>query len=89
MKNIVAIIPARGGSKGIKRKNLIDFCGKPLVVWSIEQALQAKQISSVWVSSDQKDILEIAKKFESNIIVRPKSISTDTATAESTWLHAI
>ena len=62
MKNIVAIIPARGGSKGIKRKNLIDFCGKPLVVWSIEQALQAKQISSVWVSSDQKDILEIAKE---------------------------
>ncbi|KFM21377.1 putative N-acylneuraminate cytidylyltransferase protein [Marine Group I thaumarchaeote SCGC AAA799-B03] len=89
MTNIAAIIPARGGSKGIKRKNLIDFCGKPLVKWSILQALNAKYVSSVWVSSDHKDILDLAKKAKSNIIKRPKHLSTDTATAESTWLHAI
>ena len=60
MKNIVAIIPARGGSKGIPKKNLIDFCGKPLVSWTIEQALNVKTISSVWVSSDSKQILNVA-----------------------------
>ena len=42
MTNIVAVIPARGGSKGIPRKNLADFCGKPLVLWTIEQALAGR-----------------------------------------------
>lgn len=89
MKNIVAIIPARGGSKGIKKKNLLDFCGRPLVEWSIEQALQTKQITSVWVSSDLQEILDIAINSKAETIKRPKILSTDTATAESTWLHAI
>ncbi len=89
MKNIVAIIPARGGSKGIRKKNLINFCGKPLVVWSIEQALKAKRISSVWVSSDLTEIQNVAIKSNARIIKRPKSLSTDTSTAEATWLHAL
>jgi len=89
MKNIVAIIPARGGSKGIKKKNLLNFCGKPLLVWSIEQALKAKRVSSVWVSSDLKEILDVAIKSDAKIIKRPKSLSIDTSTAEATWLHAL
>lgn len=89
MKNIVAIIPARGGSKGIPKKNLKNFCGKPLVIWTICQALKAKNINSVWVSSDSTDILEISKKIGANVIVRPKSISLDTSTSESAWLHAL
>jgi len=59
--NIVAIIPARGGSKGIPRKNLIDFCGKPLLAWSIIQAQMAPQIKNVYVSSDLDEILECAE----------------------------
>ena len=55
-KNIViAIIPARGGSKGIKRKNLINFCGKPLIYWTINQCVKSKLIQDVWVISDNKE----------------------------------
>ena len=52
MSRTVAIIPARGGSKGIPRKNLADLCGKPLLAWSIAQARRARRIHGVWVSSD-------------------------------------
>lgn len=89
MLQAVAIIPARGGSKGIPGKNLIDFCGKPLIAWSIEQALGAPGISSVWVTSDSEEILSVASKFGAQTIVRPKEISGDTATSESAWLHAL
>lgn len=89
MKNIVAIIPARGGSKGIPKKNLIKFCGKPLVTWSIKQALAVKNISTVWVSSDSKQILNVARRSGANTITRPKSLSTNTTTTESVWMHAL
>ena len=70
--NIVAIILARGGSKGIPKKNIINFCGKPLINWSINQAKNSKYISSVWVSSDSDEILKIVKKENVGIIKRPK-----------------
>ena len=68
LKNNVVIILARGGSKGIPKKNVHKFCGKPLISWSIEQAKKVKNISSIWVSSDSEEILNVAKKFGSNII---------------------
>jgi len=89
MKNIVAIILARGGSKGIPRKNLMNFCGKPLVYWSVQHALDTKEISSVWVSSDSDEILKTIKKYGANPIKRPKNLSTDTAQDEEGYLHAI
>lgn len=89
MSNIIAIILARGGSKGIPNKNIINFCGKPLLVWSIEQAKKTKNISSVWISSDSEKILEISKLNGANIIQRPSSLSTDTSTGESGYLHAL
>jgi len=85
----VAIIPARGGSKGIPKKNLKFFCGKPLIVWTIKQALNTKSIDSVWVSSDSREILKISEKAGANVIVRPKSLSLDISTSESAWLHAL
>ncbi len=87
--NIQCIIPARGGSKGIFKKNIINFCGKPLLAWTIEQCINSDKISNVWVSSDDDDILNIAKKFGAKTIKRPKSISGDKATSESAWEHAI
>ena len=87
--NIVAIILARGGSKGIPKKNIINFCGKPLVSWSIKQAKNTKNISSVWVSSDSQEILNIAKKEKVGIIKRPKIISGDKSSSELGWIHAI
>lgn len=89
MANVIAIILARGGSKGIPNKNIVNFCGKPLLTWTIEQARNTKNISSVWVSSDSYKILEIAKKSGANIILRPESISTDTSTGETGLLHAL
>ena len=63
LKNIVAIIPARAGSKGLKNKNIIDLCGKPLMAYSIEAALKAEVFSRVIVSTDSERYAEIAKDY--------------------------
>lgn len=89
MPNTVAVILARGGSKGIPKKNILDFCGKPLIAWSIEHAKNASGVSGVWVSSDNNEILKMAKKYGANTIQRPKSLATDKATSISAYLHAI
>jgi CMP-N,N'-diacetyllegionaminic acid synthase len=86
---IIAIIPARGGSKGIPGKNLKPICGKPLLAWSIIQALGAKSINKVCVSSDSDEILDIAKTYGAIPIRRPESLSGDKASSESAWLHAL
>lgn len=87
--NVAVIIPARGGSKGIPKKNIIDFCGKPLVAWSILQAKNSKGINSVFVSSDSREILAVAHNYGAIPIKRPNEISGDTASSESTIEHAI
>ena len=89
MANIIAIILARGGSKGIPGKNIIDFCGKPLIVWTIEQLKQSRGINSIWVSSDSEKILSVSQTCGAEIIHRPAEISSDAATSESGWLHAL
>jgi len=89
MVNVVAIILARGGSKGIPGKNIINFCGKPLIVWTIEQMQQSRGINSIWVSSDSEKILSVSETFGAEIIHRPAEISGDAATSESGWLHAL
>jgi len=89
MKKLQCIILARGGSKGLIRKNLTDFCGKPLLQWTVEQALIAKHVSSVWVSSDNEEILNLSQSLGANTILRPDEFSDDTSTSESAWLHAI
>jgi len=86
---IIAIIPARGGSKGIPGKNIINFCGKPLIVWTIEQFQRAKGVDSIWVSSDSEEILSISRGCGVETIHRPADISSDVATSESAWLHAL
>jgi N-acylneuraminate cytidylyltransferase len=86
--NIVAIILARGGSKGIPKKNIIDFCGKPLIEWTINQCIEGGS-RSVWVSSDSMEILDIALKCGANSILRPDDLSQDVSTSESAWLHAL
>ncbi len=89
MAHVVAIILARGGSKGIPGKNIIDFCGKPLIVWTIEQFQRAKGVDSIWVSSDSEEILAIGRSCNVETIHRPDDISSDVATSESGWLHAL
>ncbi|MBI3778471.1 MAG: acylneuraminate cytidylyltransferase family protein, partial [Gammaproteobacteria bacterium] len=89
MGDTVAIIPARGGSKGIPRKNIADLCGKPLIAWSILQARAARGVDSVWVTSDSAEILDVAVSHGANPIQRPAEISGDEASSESAWLHAL
>jgi N-acylneuraminate cytidylyltransferase len=88
-KKVHAIILARGGSKGIKKKNLFIINKKPLIYWSIKDCLKSKIISQTWVSSDNDKILNVAKKLGARIIKRPKKISTDKASSDSAWEHAI
>ena len=87
--NIVSIILARGGSKGIPGKNIKNFLGKPLVAWTIIQANICKNISKVYLSSDSDKILAIGKKYGAITIKRPKDISGDKARSEEAVLHLL
>lgn len=80
LKNIVAIIPARAGSKGLKNKNIIDLCGKPLMAYSIEAALKAEVFSRVIVSTDSERYAEIAKDYGAEVMMRDEELASDTAT---------
>lgn len=82
----VSLIIARGGSKGIPRKNVIDFCGKPLIEWTIRQSIQSNLI--VYVSTNDKEISDVSSKAGAIIINRPEELSTDTSSAEDVILHA-
>jgi len=85
-----AVIPARGGSKGIVDKNMVDINGEPMIAWSIRQALSCNEVDQVYVSTDSPKIQEIAIKYGAKApFLRPKSISGDTATTESAVMHFI
>ena len=88
-KRILSIIPARGGSKGLPRKNIIDLAGKPLIAWTIEASISSKYITKTIVSSDDDEILEVSKKYGSEIVRRPDNLASDTATSESVVEHVI
>ena len=89
MSENVALIPLRGGSKGIPNKNINDLCGKPLCKWSIEAALGVKNIDKVYVSTESKVIKDLVLSFNLGveIIDRPKSLATDEATTDSVLSH--
>lgn len=88
--SFLAIIPARGGSKSIPRKNLRVVAGKPLIVWSIEQALDAKLVDHVLVSTDDLEIAEVARRAGAEVpFLRPAELASDTAPTEPVLLHAL
>ncbi|MBN9669923.1 cytidylyltransferase domain-containing protein [Roseibium aggregatum] len=89
MKRSVAIIPARGGSKGIPGKNIKPFLGEPLVVHTIRAALAAESVNDVIVTSDDPKILAVAEQAGAIPVLRPAEISGDTASSESALLHTI
>ena len=87
--NIVCVISARGGSKGLPKKNIANFLGKPLIAWSIEQALKSKFIHEVYVSTDSKEIANIAIKHGAKIeFMRPTKLADDNAKKWDVWVHA-
>jgi N-acylneuraminate cytidylyltransferase len=86
---VLCLIPARGGSKGIRRKNLREVGGIPLIVWSIRQALSEARIERVVVSTDDAEIAQVAAAAGAGIVWRPAELATDTASSESALLHAL
>ena len=89
-KTFIAIIPARGGSKGLPGKNIKELCGKPLIAWTIESALQSKYIDEVMVTTDSLEIAEIAKQYGATVpFLRPVELATDTASSFDVVKHTI
>ena len=89
-KKIIAIVPARQGSKGLAKKNVIDFLGKPLLVWSIEVARKSKYVDRLIVSTDSTDIAIVGEKNGAEIpFIRPSYLSEDNSTSIDVVYHAI
>lgn len=89
-KAVIAIIPARSGSKGLPGKNTKQLCGKPLIAWSIEAALESKYVDEVMVSTDCEHIADIARQFGSTVpFIRPAELASDTASSIDVIKHAI
>jgi CMP-N-acetylneuraminic acid synthetase len=89
-KKIAALITARGGSKGIPKKNIVKLCGKPLIHWTVESAIKSRYIDKIFLSTDSDEIMKSVKKFPVEVpFKRPKNISTDAATSTDVILHFI
>ena len=88
-KKAVIIIPARKGSKRIKNKNIINLCSKPLISYTIENALTSKFSDEIFISTDCDDIKKICKNYPVCILDRPKKFAGDLATSESVLIHAL
>lgn len=87
---LLAIIPARGGSKRLPGKNILDLAGKPLIAWTIEAAKKSKYIDRVVVSTDDDQISEISKKYGADIpFLRPVELSTDKASSIDVVTHTV
>lgn len=85
----IAVIPARGGSKRIPRKNIKDFCGKPMIAWSIEVAKASGLFDHIIVSTDDAEIAEVAKQWGAEVpFMRPDELSNDNAGTTGVIAHA-
>ena len=86
---VLAVIPARGGSKGVPRKNVRPLAGKPLIVWTIEAALRARSIGRVVVSTDDDEIAAVASAAGAETVRRPAELALDTSPTEPALLHVL
>lgn len=87
---ILALIPARGGSKGIKNKNIIDLNGRPLISYTIEAAINSKYVDDIVVSTDSEIIARIAEKYGAEVpFIRPKELAADTSKTIDAVIHAV
>lgn len=88
--NMLAIIPARGGSKGVPGKNIKELCGKPLIAYTIEAALKAQEIDRVVVTTDSKEIADVAIQYGAEVpFMRPSYLAGDDSSAVDAYLHAV
>ncbi|WP_432463030.1 pseudaminic acid cytidylyltransferase [Agarivorans sp. QJM3NY_33] len=90
MNKSLCVIPARGGSKRIPKKNIKDFCGKPMIAWSIEAAVQSQLFDEVIVSSDIQEIIAIAEHYGASApFIRPKELADDYTGTTEVIKHAV
>jgi CMP-N,N'-diacetyllegionaminic acid synthase len=89
-KKILAIIPARGGSKGIPKKNIKPLKGKPLIAWTIEEAKKSKLLDKIIVSTDDEEIMNVAKKWGAEVpFLRPSELAQDDTPGIAPVLHTL
>ena len=88
-KKVLAVIPARGGSKGVPRKNIRKVAGRPLIAYTIEVALNSSYLDKIIVSSEDEEILSVAKECGAEILVRPAELAQDDTPGIEPVLHAI
>jgi len=89
-KTFLAIIPARGGSKRLPRKNILDLNGKPLIAWTIEAGFNSKYLDEIMVTTDDDEIMQISQKYGANVpFKRPKELSNDTALRQDVIEHTL
>ncbi|WP_102273801.1 acylneuraminate cytidylyltransferase family protein [Cytobacillus massiliigabonensis] len=89
-KKVLAIVPARGGSKGVPRKNVRNLAGKPLIAWTIETGKKSKYIDRVIVSSDDSEIIRISKAYGADVpFIRPKHLAEDKTPGIDPVIHAL
>ena len=87
---ILGITLARGGSKGVKNKNIRKLCGKPLIEYTISEAQKSKLLTDYIVSTDSEDIKKVAEKCGAKVpFIRPADLATDTASSASALIHAV
>lgn len=89
MSEIITIIPARGGSKRIQKKNLWPVAGVPLVAHSVRHARTARLVSTVYVSTDDPEIAAVVEEHGAEVVWRPAELASDEATSESALLHVL
>jgi len=87
--NVLAIIPARGGSKGIPMKNIPPLVGKPMLAYNLQAAAQTPSINRIVVSTDHEEIAAVARNYGAEVVWRPAEISGDAATSESALAHVV
>lgn len=89
-KTVLGLIPARGGSKGLPGKNTLDFCGRPLICWTIDAALTSRCLDSLVVTTDSPDIAGVARACGAEVpFMRPPELATDTASSIDVVIHAL
>ena len=86
---VVAVIPARGGSKGMPKKNIRPLLGKPLIVWSIEAAQESKLVDRFVLSTEDAEIAKVARDAGADVLDRPEELASDTATTVSVLQHVL
>lgn len=85
----LAIIPARGGSKRLPRKNILPFHGKPMFIWTVEAAIKSALFARVIVSTEDKEIADCAKSYNFEVMNRPPELATDASTCVQVCLHVL